>query len=118
MLHGKIYEIGAGGLKLHYIALHWLGRPEILYYASKSGEVHHFLIAIVCLIKVFAFLLVYFPSSWWQLNSKSHINIWKLSKHSHPLFPAPVVVKIRDAILVFNIQWLKGHLEPNRHFAF
>jgi hypothetical protein len=30
----------------------------------------------------------------------------------------PVVVRIRDAILVFNVLWPEGHLEPNCHFAF
>jgi hypothetical protein len=28
------------------------------------------------------------------------------------------VSRIRDAILVFNVLWLEGHLEPNCHFAF
>ena len=55
--------MGAGGLKLHYIALHWLGRPEILYYARKSGVIHHLVSAMVSLIKFFPFLLVFFPSS-------------------------------------------------------
>jgi hypothetical protein len=30
---------------------------------------------------------------------------------------ALVVVRIRDAILVFKVLWLEGHLEPNYHFA-
>jgi hypothetical protein len=30
----------------------------------------------------------------------------------------PVVVRIRDAILVFNVLWLDEHLEPNCHFVF
>jgi hypothetical protein len=30
----------------------------------------------------------------------------------------PVGVKIRDAILVFNVLYLEGHLEPNCHFTF
>jgi len=29
-----------------------------------------------------------------------------------------VGVRIRDAILVFNVPWLKGHLEADYHFAF
>jgi hypothetical protein len=29
--------------------------------------------------------------------------------HNRP----PVVVRVRDAILVFNLPWLEGHLEPN-----
>jgi hypothetical protein len=31
---------------------------------------------------------------------------------------APVGVRIRHAILVFNILYLEGHLEPNYYFAF
>jgi len=31
---------------------------------------------------------------------------------------APVVVRIRDAKLRFNVLWLEGHLESNCHFAF
>jgi hypothetical protein len=30
----------------------------------------------------------------------------------------PVVVRIRDALLVFNVLWLEGHLEPDHHFVF
>jgi hypothetical protein len=30
----------------------------------------------------------------------------------------PVGVRICDPILVFNVLWLEGHLEPNYHFAF
>ena len=30
----------------------------------------------------------------------------------------PVGVRIRDAILVFNVLLSEGHLEPNCHFAF
>jgi hypothetical protein len=30
----------------------------------------------------------------------------------------PMVVRIRDVILVFNVLWLEGHLEPSCHFAF
>ena len=31
---------------------------------------------------------------------------------------SPVGVRIRDAILVFNVLWVEGHLEPHWHFAF
>jgi hypothetical protein len=30
----------------------------------------------------------------------------------------PVGVRICDAVLVFNVLWPEGHLEPNCHFAF
>ncbi len=31
---------------------------------------------------------------------------------------SPAGVRIRDAILVFNVLLSEEHLEPNRHFAF
>jgi hypothetical protein len=31
---------------------------------------------------------------------------------------APMVVRIRDAKLRFNVLWLEEHLEPNCHFAY
>ena len=38
-------------------------------------------------------------------------------KGTSPLEP-PVGIRIRDAILVFNVPQLEGHLEPDYHFAF
>jgi hypothetical protein len=35
-----------------------------------------------------------------------------------PSSPPPVGVRIRDAILRFNLPWLEGYLEPDYHFVF
>jgi hypothetical protein len=40
------------------------------------------------------------------------------SKRSKNDAIAPVGVRIRDAILVFNVPWLEGHLEPDYLYAF
>ena len=33
-------------------------------------------------------------------------------------YRAPVIVRTRNAIMVSNVVWLEGHLEPNCHCAF
>jgi hypothetical protein len=46
------------------------------------------------------------------------IEVWRWECFLISSHTPPVGVRIRDAILVFNVLWLEGHLEPNCHFDF
>jgi hypothetical protein len=73
------------------------------------------------LLKACKFLIMSsnLPYSKFSAEMRERIDNWgKDDPQPLKMGSTPMVVRIRDVILVFNVLWLEGHLEPSCHFAF
>ena len=85
---------------------------------SKNGQLQYYVLCEKRIYSLIDHYRLYFPGSLRRCKSCDQDFTTQYHLTLHNASTPPVGVRIRDAILVFNILWLEGYLEPNCHFAF
>jgi hypothetical protein len=84
---------------------------------SKNGQLQY---CVLCEKRIYSptdHYRLHFPGSLRRCKSCDQAFTTQYHLTFNNASTPPVGVRIHDAILVFNILWLEGHLEPNCHFV-